>query len=72
MNKKINSAEWMREQRIRIDEEDKGLSWKEKREKTRKLLEKDPYFSKLVKKIQSPEDLKADIVGESRAEYKSD
>jgi hypothetical protein len=32
---------------MEIDEEDKGLSWEEKKQKTQKLLEKDPLWLRL-------------------------
>jgi hypothetical protein len=44
----------MRKRRIEIDEEDKGLSWEEKREKTRRLLEKDPLWLRLKGRLIEP------------------
>jgi hypothetical protein len=41
----------MRKRRADIDQEDKDLSWKEKREKTRKLLEKDPLWLRLKNRV---------------------
>jgi hypothetical protein len=44
----------MRKRRIEIDEEDKGLSWEEKKEKTRRLLEKDPLWLRLKRRLIAP------------------
>jgi len=44
----------MRKRRIEIDEEDKGLSWEKKREKTRRLLEKDPLWVILKGRLIKP------------------
>jgi hypothetical protein len=47
VKKTFDAVAWMRKRRIEIDEEDKGLSWEEKREKTQRLLEKDPLWLRL-------------------------
>ncbi len=54
MKKTFNAVAWMRKRRIEIDEEDKGLSWEEKREKTRRLLEKDPLWFRLKGRLIEP------------------
>ena len=54
MKKTFDAAAWMRKRRIEIDEEDKGLSWEEKREKTRRLLEKDPLWLRLKGRLIEP------------------
>jgi len=41
----------MRKRREEIDKEDERLSWEEKHEKTRKLLEKDPLWQSLKKRL---------------------
>ena len=41
MKKTFDAVAWMRKRREEIDKEDQGLSWEEKHEKTRKLLEKE-------------------------------
>ena len=47
MEKAFDAVAWMRKRREEIDKEDKGLSWEEKHEKTRKFLEKDPLWLSL-------------------------
>jgi len=54
VKKTFDAVAWMRKRRIEIDEEDKGLSWEEKREKTRKLLEKDPLWLRLKGRLIEP------------------
>ena len=54
MKKTFDAVAWMRKQRMEIDEEDKGLSWEEKRAKTRKLLEKDPLWLRLKGRLMEP------------------
>lgn len=54
MKKTFDAVAWMRKRRIEIDEEDKELSWEEKREKTRRLLEKDPLWLKLKGRLTEP------------------
>ncbi len=54
MKKTFDAVAWMRKRRIEIDEEDKGLSWEEKREKTRRLLEKDPLWLRLKGRLIEP------------------
>lgn len=51
MKKSFDAVAWMRKRREEIDREDAGLSWKEKREKTRRLLEDDPLFIRLQERI---------------------
>ena len=54
MKKTFDAVAWMRKRRIEIDEEDKGLSWEEKREKTRRLLEQDPLWLRLKGRLIEP------------------
>ncbi len=54
MKKTFDAVAWMRKRREEIDKEDQGLSWKEKHEKTRKLLEKDPLWQSLRKRLVEP------------------
>jgi hypothetical protein len=41
MKKSFDAVAWMRKRREEIDREDAGLTWAEKREKTKRLLEND-------------------------------
>ena len=54
MKKTFDAVAWMRKRREEIDREDQGLSWEEKHEKTRKLLEKDPLWQSLKKRLVEP------------------
>jgi hypothetical protein len=54
VKKTFDAVAWMRKRRTEIDEEDKGLSWEEKREKTRRLLEKDPLWLRLRDRLIQP------------------
>ncbi len=54
MKKVFDAVAWMRKRREEIDKEDQGLSWEEKHEKTRKLLEKDPLWQTLRKGLVEP------------------
>ena len=54
MKKTFDAVAWMRKRRIKIDQEDKGLSWEEKRGKTRRLLEKDPLWLRLKGRLIEP------------------
>lgn len=47
MKKSFDAVAWMRKRRTEIDAEDQGLTWKEKRDKTLKLLEDDPAWTRL-------------------------
>ncbi len=51
MKKTFDAVAWMRKRREEIDKEDEKLSWEEKREKTRKLLGKDPLWQSLRKRL---------------------
>jgi hypothetical protein len=57
VKKTFDAVAWMRKRREEIDNEDQGLSWKEKHEKTRKLLEKDPLWQSLRKRLVKPTSL---------------
>ena len=60
MKTSFDAVAWVHEGRARIDEEDRGFSRAEKREKTRNLLETDPlwlqkyFFAILVAALFSP------------------
>ena len=54
MKKTFDAVDWMRKRRTEIDEEDQGLSWEEKRKKTRYILESDPLWRKLKNRLVEP------------------
>lgn len=45
MKKTFDAVQWMRQRRAQIDEEDRGLSWDEKRQKTRECVLRDPILA---------------------------
>jgi hypothetical protein len=54
MKKSFDAVDWMRARRAEIDEEDRNLSWGQKREKTRQLLETDPLWRRLRGRAVEP------------------
>jgi hypothetical protein len=67
--KEFDAVAWMRARRAQIDEEDRGLSWKEKREKTRRLLEGDPLWLRLNDRIVGPVAIPPSDLREPRPKY---
>jgi len=55
VKKTFDAVAWMRKRREEIDKEDQGLSWEEKHQRTRKLLEKDPLWQKLRNRLVKAE-----------------
>ncbi len=51
MARLFRAVEWMREVRARIDTEDAGLNWEERRRKTLKILEQDALWVKLRSRV---------------------
>ena len=47
MKKVFDTVAWMRHRRAQIDEEDAGLTWAQKRQKTREQVLQDPVLSQL-------------------------
>ncbi len=54
MKKIFDAVDWMRKRRTEIDKEDQGLSWEEKRKKTRHILEGDSLWRKLKYRLVEP------------------
>ena len=54
MKKSFDAVDWMRKRRTEIDKEDQKLSWEEKNEKTRKLLENDRLWLRLKNRLVEP------------------
>jgi hypothetical protein len=57
MTKTFDAVQWMRQRRAQIDEEDRGLSWEEKRRRTHQIIMQDPLLASLGGKVVSPETL---------------
>jgi len=53
MKKTFDAVAWMRARREQIEREDIGLTWDQKRLKTRKLLENDPIWLRLRHRLVS-------------------
>ena len=70
MKKSFDAVDWMRARRAEIDEEDRNLSWEQKREKTRKLLETDPLWRRLRGRAVEPTATPSMAVREPSATYR--
>ena len=71
MKTRFDAVAWMRARRAKIDEEDQGLSWAEKHEKTRRLLEADPLWRRLRERCVEPSSAPRMRVRESGPEYRT-
>ena len=69
MKKSFDAVAWMRRRREEIDEEDNELSWAQKKEKTKKLLENDPLWKKLKDRLVEPISTPVRAVREKQEEY---
>ena len=47
MKKSFDAVKFMRKRRVDIDAEDAGLTWQERSDKTRRILEDDPLWQRL-------------------------
>ena len=54
MKKTFDAVAFMRMRREEIDREDAGLTWKQKRGRTRQTLEKDPLWQRLRDRSVQP------------------
>ena len=70
MKKSFDAVAWMRVRRAEIDAEDRSLSWEQKREKTRQLLETDPLGRRLRDRAVEPTVTPSMAVREPRATYR--
>ena len=68
-NKYFNVVAWMRRRREKIDEEDQGLSWEDKRTKTHQLIENDPLWIRLKDRVVKPSGSLSAALQESRGRY---
>jgi hypothetical protein len=69
MKKTFDAVAWMRARRANIDEEDRELSWEEKRKKTGRLLETDPLWLRLKNRIVEPAAIPPSVLREPRPKY---
>ena len=68
-NKTFEAVAWMRRRREEIDEEDQGLSWEQRRKKTRQLIENDPLWLRLKDRVVKPSGSLSVALQESRGKY---
>lgn len=54
MKKSFDSVQWMRDRRRQIDEEDRNLTWVEKRRKTHEIVMRDPLLGSLCRRVSRP------------------
>ena len=69
MKKTFDAVAWMRKRRKEIDEEDRELSWEEKRQKTRRLLKRDPIWLKLKHRVVESTVISAETPRKYRREH---
>jgi hypothetical protein len=51
MSNEFHAVEFMRRRRAEIDAEDEGLTWEQRSEKTLRLLEKNPRWQRLKRRV---------------------
>jgi hypothetical protein len=56
MKKTFDAVAWMRRRRAEIDKEDEGLTWEERSRKTVALLEGNPRWERLKKRVKATND----------------
>lgn len=69
MKKTFDAVQWMRQRRTEIDEEDRGLTWDEKRRKTHEIVMRDPVLASLCVQTKYPSERLAAQVRETGATY---
>jgi len=52
--KRFDAVAWMRQRRAEIDREDHGLTWNEKSLRTLNVLQGDPVWERLKKRVLQP------------------
>ncbi len=55
MKKTFDAVAWMRERRTQIDEEDRSLTWAQKRQRTHEQVLQDPLLARLCDEIVAPQ-----------------
>ena len=66
MKKTFDAVAWMRARRVQIDKEDDGLSWKERAEKTARIVENDPLWQRIKHRVVRPMSLRYMAVHEQK------
>jgi hypothetical protein len=71
MKKSFDCVAWMRKRRAEIDEEDRDLTWQEKRRRTHEIASRDPILGSLCRRALTPDELRYAGVREAKAPYES-
>ena len=53
MDKTFDAVAFMRQRREQIDAEDAGLTWEERKAKTRAMIEDDPLWQRLKNRVRA-------------------
>jgi hypothetical protein len=69
MKKRFDCVAWMRKRRAEIDEEDRNLTWQEKRRRTHEIASRDPILGSLCGRTLTPDELRYAGVREAKAPY---
>jgi hypothetical protein len=65
----FDAVRWMRERRTQIDEEDRGLTWEEKRRKTHEIVSRGPLLAPFCGGVLAPDQLIRATVHEPTEAY---
>lgn len=55
MKKTFDAVSWMRRRRTQIDEEDRLLTWEQKRHRTHEQARQDPVLAQLCNEVVEPQ-----------------
>ncbi len=72
MKKPFNAVRWMRKRRTEIDEEDRAITWEEKRRKTHDIVSHNPILKEFCSRVLTPDQLKPLGVRETPATFEKD
>lgn len=59
MRRPFDAVAWMRQRRTQIDEEDRSLTWAQKRQRTHEQILQDPVLARLCEDSALPQKAKA-------------
>ena len=71
MQKEFDAVAWMRDQRRRIDEEDRDLTWEQKHQRTHEIVMRDRILAGLCDHAVPPERLRPLAVRETASAYRA-
>ena len=69
MCKTFDAVQWMRQARARIDEEDRELTWEQKRRKTHEAIMRDPILARLAAEARVPGETAVAMAREGSSPY---